>query len=114
LRGSLDDVFAADHTLGRLARHWYPARHITEGKIISAHVQVFGCLHDDPIHARRRQAYEKRQWTKSREVGRLRCGWLYEGLIGTPTPTLMVRDGTSREGVDGAFKRVMPLPVWNQ
>jgi hypothetical protein len=26
-------------------------------------------LHDDPIHTRRRQAFEKRQWTKSREGG---------------------------------------------
>jgi hypothetical protein len=32
-------------------------------------VKVFGCLHDDPIHTRRRQAFEKRQWTKSREGG---------------------------------------------
>ena len=38
------------------------------------------------------------------------CGELYEGLSGTPT--LVVRDGTSREEVDGAFKRGMPLPVW--
>ena len=65
----------------------------------AAIVKVFGRLHDDPIHTRRRQAYEKRQWTKSREVGRLRCGGLYEGLIGTPT--LMRTDGTSREEVDG-------------
>ena len=27
--------------------------------------KVFGRLHDDPTRARRRQAYEKRQWTKS-------------------------------------------------
>jgi hypothetical protein len=47
----------------------------------SACVQVFGCLHDDPIHARRRQASEKRQGTKSREVARLRCGGLYGDLI---------------------------------
>ena len=26
-------------------------------------------LHDDPFHTRRRQAFEKRQWRKSREVG---------------------------------------------
>src|SRR5439155_8301308 len=31
---------------------------------------VFGRLPHDPIHTRRRQAYEKRQWAKSREVGR--------------------------------------------
>ena len=55
---------------------------------------------------RRRQAYEKRQWTKSREVGRLRCGGLYEGLMGTRT--LLRTDGTSRDEVDGAFKRGMP------
>jgi hypothetical protein len=35
----------------------------------SAAVKVFGRLHDDPIHTRRRQAFEKRQWTKSREGG---------------------------------------------
>ena len=75
-------------------------------------VKVFGRLHDDPIHTRRRQAYEKRQWTKSREAGRLRCGGLYAGLMGTRT--LMRTDGTSRDEVDGAFKRVMPSPFWNQ
>ena len=75
-------------------------------------VKLFGRLHDDPIRTRRRQAYEKHQWTKSREAARLWCGGLYEGLIGMPT--LVVRDGTSREEVDGAFKRGMPLPVWNQ
>jgi len=75
-------------------------------------VKVFGRLHDDPIRTRRRQAYEKHQWTKSREAARLWCGGLYEGLSGTPT--LVVRDGTSREEVDGAFKRGMPLPVWSQ
>ena len=52
-------------------------------------------LHDDPIHTHRRQAFEKRQWTKSREAGRLRCGRLYEGLI--TTRTLMRTDGTSRD-----------------
>ena len=76
---------------------------------ISSALVVFGRLHDDPIHTRRRQAFEKRQWTKSREVGRLRCGGLYEGLI--ETPALMVRDGTSRDEVDGAFKRVMASPI---
>jgi len=70
------------------------------------------CLHDDPIHTRRRQAYEKHQWTKSREAARLRCGGLYEGLTGMPT--LMMGDGTSRDEVDGSFKRVMPSPVWKQ
>jgi len=33
----------------------------------AASVQVFGRLRDDLIHARRRQAYEKRQGTKSWE-----------------------------------------------
>jgi hypothetical protein len=42
----------------------------------SGFVKVFGRLHDDPIRARRRQAYEKRQWTKSREVERLQSGAL--------------------------------------
>ena len=84
----------------------------TDGNSVSTTVVVklFGRLHDDPIRTRRRQAYEKHQWTKSREAARLWCGELYEGLSGTPT--LVVRDGTSREEVDGAFKRGMPLPVW--
>jgi hypothetical protein len=68
-------------------------------------VKVFGRLHDDPARARRRQAYEKHQWTESREPARVRCDELYQGLI--ETPTLMVRDGTSRDEVDGAFKRLM-------
>jgi hypothetical protein len=75
----------------------------------SGPVQVFGRLHDDPIHAHRGQAYEKRQRTKSREVGRLRRNALYRGLTGAPT--LMLADGTSRDEVEGAFKRVMPSPA---
>src|SRR5262245_26131819 len=65
-----------------------------------------------PIHTRRRQAYEKRQWRKSREVGRLRCSGLCEDLIGTPT--LMRTEATARDEVDAAFKRVTPSPSWNQ
>src|SRR3979490_203006 len=68
----------------------------------SASVKVFGRLHDNPIHTRRRQAFEKRQWTKSREVGRLRCGGVYEGLIGRRMPARTVE------------RRVMPSPFWNQ
>ena len=79
---------------------------------MSVHVKLFGCLHDDPIRRHRRQAFEKHQWTKSRETARLRCGGLGQVLVGTPT--LVVRDGASREEVDGAFQRVMPLPVWNR
>jgi len=58
---------------------------------MSAFVKLFGRLHDDPIRTRRRQAYEMHQWTKSREVERLRRGRLCEA--------------------DGAFKRVTPLPA---
>ena len=36
----------------------------------SVYVQVFGCRHDEAIHALRRPASEKRQGTKSREVDR--------------------------------------------
>jgi hypothetical protein len=43
-------------------------------------VQVFGCRHDDAIHALRRPASEKRQGTKSREVGHRRCRGRYEYL----------------------------------
>jgi len=39
----------------------------------SGNVQVFGCRHDEAIHAVRRPASEKRQGTKSREVGHRRC-----------------------------------------
>ena len=43
-------------------------------------VQVFGCRHDDAIHALRRPASEKRQGTKSREVGHRRCRGRYGDL----------------------------------
>ena len=36
--------------------------------IMAASVQVFGCRHDEAIHALRRPASEKRQGTKSRKV----------------------------------------------
>jgi hypothetical protein len=74
----------------------------------SAAVKVFGRLHDDPIRARRRQAYEKRQWTKSRDVELLQCSGLHEGLI--ETRALIRADGTWSDQVDGGFKRVMPFP----
>ena len=45
---------------------------------MTAVVQVFGCRHDDAIHALRRPASEKRQGTKSREV----CGGCAAGAIG--------------------------------
>lgn len=47
---------------------------------MSACVQVFGCRHDDAIHALRRPASEKRQGTKSREVGHRRCRGRYGDL----------------------------------
>jgi hypothetical protein len=74
----------------------------------SAPYKVFGRLHDDPIRARRRQAYEKRQWTKSRDVERLQCSGLHEGLI--ETRTLVRAEGTWSDQVDGTFKRVMGFP----
>ena len=77
--------------------------------LTSAPVKLFGRLHDEPLRTRRRQAYEKHQWTKSREAARLRCGGLRQGSIGTPT--LLVRDETSYDDVDGAFERLMPSPV---
>lgn len=75
-------------------------------------MKLFGRLHDESIRTRRRQAYEKHQWTKSREAARLRCDELYEGLI--ETPTLIVRDGIALDEVDGAFKRLMPSPPESQ
>ena len=71
-------------------------------------VKVFGRLHDDPIRARRQQASENRQWTKSREVERLQCSGLREGLV--ETRTLMRTNGASSDQVEGGFKRAMPLP----
>jgi hypothetical protein len=53
--------------------------------------RFLGRLHDDPIHARRREASEKRQCTKSRLVGRQRRSGLDDALIGMPT--LMMSDG---------------------
>src|SRR6266851_6833698 len=41
--------------------------------LMSRIVQAFGCRHDEAIHALRRPASEKRQGTKSREVGHRRC-----------------------------------------
>ena len=46
----------------------------------SVFVQVFGCRHDEAIHAVRRPASEKRQGTKSREVGHRRCRGRYGDL----------------------------------
>jgi hypothetical protein len=47
---------------------------------MSVHVQVFGRRQRRAIHALRRPAFEKRQGTKSREVGLGRpCRWLSYG-----------------------------------
>ena len=48
--------------------------------ITSVVVQVSGRLDGEAIHARRREASEKRQGTKSRLVGRRRCSGLYGDL----------------------------------
>src|SRR5713226_751204 len=51
---------------------------------MSLYVQVFGCRHDEAIHALRRPASEKRQGTKSREVGHRWCrGRLWRFSRGT-------------------------------
>src|ERR1700730_7288153 len=47
---------------------------------VSAPVQVFGCRHHEAIHALRRPASEKRQGTKSREVGHRRAAGAMEIL----------------------------------
>jgi hypothetical protein len=73
--------------------------------------RFLGRLDDESIHVHRREASEKRQGTKSRLVGRLPCRELDEGLM--ETRTLMRRDGTWRDA-NGAFKQVMPSPLWNQ
>ena len=43
----------------------------------SVDVQVFGCRHDEAIHALRRPASEKRQGTKSRSVTGRGCRGRY-------------------------------------
>src|SRR3977135_1958796 len=52
-----------------------PLRHADGPRLclLLCFVQVFGCRHDEAIHALRRPASEKRQGTKSREVGHRRC-----------------------------------------
>ena len=64
---------------------------------MSALVQVFGRLQDDPTRVRRREASEKRQGTKSREVARLRCGGLYGDLI--TAGVMAVEDRAARAGM---------------
>src|SRR3979490_2143117 len=75
---------------------------------MSQFVQVFGCRHDEAIHALRRPASEKRQGTKSREVGHRRCRGLYGDLaaasgwarlVRAPAPTALPR----RVGVGDAL-----------
>ena len=51
---------------------------------MSVHVQFFGRRHDEPFHALRRPAAEKRQGTKSREVGHRWCNGRYGDLMAAP------------------------------
>ena len=51
----------------------YPTRPVH----MSFLAQVFGRRVDEPIHALLRPASEKRQGTKSRKVGQLRCSGRY-------------------------------------
>src|SRR6267154_5086072 len=69
---------------------------------MSASVKVFGCRHDDAIHALLRPASEKRQGTKSREVGHWRCRGRYGDLIAAPGWRV---DATPR----GCGRRISPL-----
>src|SRR5713101_2359379 len=48
----------------------------------SAPVQVFGCRHDEAIHALRRPASEKRQGNVAIVVGAMAAGMLYALLMG--------------------------------
>jgi len=68
----------------------------------SALVQVFGCRHDQPFHARWRPASKKRQGTKSREVWHWRCRGRYGDLIAAPGWRV---DVTPR----GCGRRISPL-----
>jgi hypothetical protein len=60
-------------------------------------VQVFGRLHDESIHARRVQASEKRQGTKSREVEHRRRSGLYGDLAAAGTVGMV--DWAWRDGL---------------
>src|SRR4029077_2786877 len=61
-------------------RYWVNSGKHLLSLSFSGFVQVFGCRHDDAIHALRRPASEKRQGTKSREVGHRRCRGRYGDL----------------------------------
>jgi hypothetical protein len=67
---------ATRHTtqLGRACVNMY--KHLL---LMSAIVQVFGRRHEEAIHSLQRPASEKRQGTKSREVGH----WLAASAMGT-------------------------------
>ena len=67
------------HFAGKISKDW---RKLTGSRACQNDRlwQVFGCRHDDAIHALRRPASEKRQGTKSREVGHRRCRGRYGEL----------------------------------
>ena len=64
----------------------------------SGYVQVFGCLHDEAIHARQQQASEKRRGTKSRGAGHFGGSNLsagYGDLKSTPVAASAQHSGAS-------------------
>jgi len=65
---------------------------------MSAFVQVFRCLHDNPIRRHWRQASEKRQGTKSREVEPRRCSGLYGDLVASGVMAVVDWAGPERAG----------------
>jgi hypothetical protein len=73
-------------TNAEVAQRWFktdrkPTREFGMGvSQTSEFVQVFGCRLDEAIDALRRPASEKRQGTKSREVGHRRCRGRYGDL----------------------------------
>ena len=113
VRGPIPKFFRSGHANVDEVRTQYPLPETADE--LCAVAQTVGAQ-ESAVHLGERNTEKvikaRRQWTKSREAGRLRCGGLYEGLIGRGT--LMRTEGTSREEVDGAFKRVMPWPFWNQ
>src|SRR4026208_2030937 len=66
-------LLRADDAVERLAM---------SGHVQGFRVRVCGCRHDGATRARRRPASEKRQGTKSREVGHRRCRGRYGDLAG--------------------------------
>jgi hypothetical protein len=72
--------------------------------LMSAIVQVFGRRHEEAIHALRRPASEKRQCTKSREVGHWLGSERYGDLM--LAPISMMSGTPARQHLDVCTREV--------